>query len=270
MTDFTKTKTHFALALLATLFALHPFLDRFENMGFTYLDYELKFFYVYALIAGLLALSVYSYGVALISERPHGWLERLGNDFYALAVIILPLYGGLYLSSQLAAWLGQSHWAWAAPTVALGLGIAWLVLSQVFALLLRSRLGRQDRTQKIDQLAQQEIASLKRAQDLFDEDHYDLSVIEIWRAIEARLHRVLLGRSLAPRKCTPDALIRAAKRAGILKEPSLRLLQEVEQKWRIAISTEPLPKEAAQSALGAARQVLSTIPLQDLAGSSGA
>jgi HEPN domain-containing protein len=268
MTDFTKTKTHFALALLAALFALHPFLDRFENMGFFYLGYELKAFYVYTLIAGLLALSVYCYGLALISERPHGWLERLGNYFYALAVIVLPLYGGLYVSSRLGDWLGQSQWAWAAPAVALGLGVAWLVLSQVFALLLRSRLGRQDQSQKIDQLAQQEIASLKRAQELFAEDHYDLSVIEIWRAIEARLHRVLLSRSFAPRKHTPDALIRAAKRAGILREPALRLLQEVEQKWRIAISTEPLPKEAAQHALNSARQILATIPLHDLADSS--
>jgi hypothetical protein len=162
MTDFTKTKTHFALALLATLFALHLFLDQFKSLGFFYLGYELKASYVYALIAGLLALSVYCYGLALISERPHGWLERLGNYFYALAVMVLPLYGGLYASSRLADWLGQSHWAWAAPTVAVGLGVAWLVLSQVFALLLRSRLGRQDRTQKIEQLAQQEMASLRR------------------------------------------------------------------------------------------------------------
>jgi hypothetical protein len=80
---------------------------------------------------------------------------------------------------------------------------------------------------------------------------------------------VLLSRSLAPRKCTPDALIRAAKRAGILKESALRLLQDVEQQWRIAISTEPLSKEAAQSALNAARQILATIPLHDLAGLSG-
>src|SRR5262249_11286081 len=102
MTDFTKTKTHFALALLGCLFALHPFLDRFENVGFVYLGYELKLFYVYGLVAALLALAVYCYGVALISERPHSWLERLGNYCYALAVMVVPLCGGLYVSSLLA------------------------------------------------------------------------------------------------------------------------------------------------------------------------
>jgi hypothetical protein len=264
MTDFTKTKTHFALALLGSLFALHPFLDRFEDKAFLYLGYELKVFYAYALIAGFLALAVYCYGLALLSERPHSWLEKLGNYCYALAIMVLPLYGGLYLSSLLADRLGQSHWAWATPAVALGLGAAWLVLSQVLAWLLRKRLGRQDRTARIEQLARTEMESLNRARELFAQDHYDLSVIETWRALEARLRRVLLSRTLSPAKSNPEALIRAAKRAGILGEPALRLLQDVEQQWRIAISTEPLSQEAAQNALDAARQILATIPLYDL------
>jgi HEPN domain-containing protein len=269
MTDFTKTKTHFALALLGTLFALHPFLSGLENMGFLYLGYELKLSLVYALIAGLLALAVYCYGLGLISERPHSWLEKLGNYSYALAVLVLPLFGALYLSSLLADRLNQSHWAWAAPAVALGLGVTWVVLSQLLAWLLRGRLGNQDRTAKIDQLAQQEIASLKHAQELFAEDHYDLSVIETWRAIEARLQRVLLNRGVSLDRLTPDALIRTVKRSGILGESALRMLQEVERRWRIAISTEPLTKQAAQDVLSAAREILATLPLRDLASSSG-
>ncbi len=265
MTEFTKTKTHFALALLGTLFALHPFLNRFEEVGFTYLGVELRMSLVYALMAGFLALAVYGYGLGLISERPHSWLEKLGNYAYALAIMVLPLYGGLYLSSLLADWLGQSHWAWAAPAVALGLGIAWLVLSQLLAWLLRGRLGKQDRTAKIEQLARQEIASLNHAQQLFAEDHYDLSVIETWRAIEARLQRVLLDRGGLPDRITPETLIRAVKRAGILGEPALRMLQEVENRWRIAISTEPSTKEGAEEVLHSARQILATIPLRDLA-----
>jgi HEPN domain-containing protein len=264
MTDFTKTKTHFALALLGSLFALHPFLDRFEDRWIAYLGYEVKVFYAYALIAGFLALAVYCYGLALISERPHSWLEKLGNYSYALAVMVLPLYGGLYLSSLLADSLGQSHWAWAAPAVALGLGAAWLALSQVLAWLLRNRLGRQDRTARVDQLAEREMESLNRARELFGQGHYDLSVIEAWRALEARLRRVLLSHSLSPAKSDPEALIRAAKRAGILGEPALRLLQDVEHQWRIAISTEPLSEAAAQNALDEARQILATIPLHDL------
>ena len=45
----------------------------------------------------------------------------------------------------------------------------------------------------MSQLANHEIESLKRAKELFDNQHYDLSVVESWRALEARLRQVLLG-----------------------------------------------------------------------------
>jgi HEPN domain-containing protein len=269
MTEFTKTKIHFALALLGSLFALHPYLEKFQDAGFTYLGYFLKVSYAYLLLAGLLAFCVYCFGLALVSERPHSWLEKLGNYSYGLAVMVLPFFGGLYLASLLADKLGQSHLQWAAPSVALGLGVAWFVLSQVFALMLRGRLGKQDQQKKIEQLARQEVASLGRASELFAAGHVDLAVIEAWRAVEARLRRALLNRGIAPAKATPDAIVRAARKAGILREPALGLMQTLRKQWDIAISNEPLARDAASSALDAARQILSMIPLPDLAQNTG-
>ena len=259
MTDFTKTKTHFALALLGTLFALHPFLQRFEDTGFVYLGYDLKLPYAYGLLAGLLALAVYCYGLALVSERPHSRLEKLGNYVYGLAIMVAPLYGGLYLSSLLADRLDQSHLAWAAPTVALGLGIGWLVLSQCAAWLLRGRLGNQDRTAKIEQLARLEVISVNYAKELFESEHYDLSVMEAWRAVEARLQRVLLGRGKVLAKADPDTLIQAVKRTGRVSGATLGLLQELRGHLSVATSSAPLSKEAARTALSAARHVLATV-----------
>ena len=57
MTDFTKAKISFALALLGTLFALHPFVEKYADVGFDYEGYNLKIFYAFALTAGLLAFS---------------------------------------------------------------------------------------------------------------------------------------------------------------------------------------------------------------------
>ncbi len=264
MTEFTKTKIHFALALLGTLFALHPYLERYQDYGFKYLDVDLKLSLAYVLIAGFLALCVYCYGLTLVTERPHSWLERLGNYSYGLAVIVLPLYGGLFLASRLADWLGQSQWAWAAPMVAIGLGIAWLVLSQLVVWLLRRRLGSQDLNAKIEQFEKQEMASLARANEFLASEHWDLSVIESWRAVEARLRRVLLARGISTTKVTPDALIYAAKRRAIIREPALGLLQELKHQWDIAISTEPVTKEAAVAAQSACGHILSTISLPDL------
>jgi HEPN domain-containing protein len=261
MNEFTKTKMHFTLALLGALFALHPFLEQFENHGFEYLGYFLKVSYAYVLFAGLLALCVYFYGMTLVSERPHSWLERLGNYCYGLALMSLPFYGGLYLAALLADYLGQSHLAWAAPGAGLGLGVGWFVLSQLVAWFLRGRLAAQDRSAKVGQFAQQEVKALGDAQELFDNDHYDLSVMEAYRAVEARLRRVLLGRGKMPPAGDPQALLAAAKRAGILREPVLTLLDELTRHWRVATGSEPLTREGAVAALAAARNVLSMIPV---------
>ncbi len=257
MNEYTKTKMHFTLALLAAMFALHPFLKEFEDSGFWYLGYFLKLSYAYVVVAGLLALCVYFYGVTLVSERPHWWLERLGNYCYALAILSVPFFGGLYLASLLAERLGQSHVAWVAPV----LGLAWFALSQVLAWILRGRLADQDRSAKVEQFTRQEVKALADARELFANDHYDLAVMEAFRAVDARLRRALLSLGTALPDGSPAALVAAAKRAGLLRAPALTLLDDLTRHWRVAIGTEPLTREAAASALDATRQVLSMIPL---------
>jgi HEPN domain-containing protein len=261
MTEFLKTKMHFALALLGTLFALHPVVERIQDIGFQYLGVELKVYHAYALIAGLLAFTVYCYALTLLSERSHSWVERLGNYAYALAVMVLPLYGGLYATNELARHLElPQHLALAVPA---GLGIGWLLLSQLLALVFRKRLGDQDQRAKVDQLAEQEIASLNRARELFESDHYDLSVIEAWKAIEARLRRVLLQKGITKRLETPQDMIALATKKGLLTRSAQELLQELRTQWNIAVSVEPLTREAADKALTCARNILATIAVDE-------
>lgn len=261
MTEFAKLKISYALALLGTLFALHPFLDRFADWGFPYLGYDLKIQYAYALTAGLLSLCVYLYAVALLSDRPHSWCERSGNSTYALAVLVLPFYGGLFLSAKLADRVAVSHVAWAAPSVALGLGLGWVALSQVVAWRIRHQLGERDRVSRLNRLARQEFDSLNQARDLFDGGHYDLSVIEAWRALEARLRQALLSRGFEPRSDESQAVVDAAIRRGILHEPALGVVRELKRHRTIALSTEPLSREAAVSSLSAVRHILSITPV---------
>lgn len=262
LTEFTKTKISFMLALLGMLFALHPVLDPFLGEGFDYLGVNLKVFYAYALTAGLLSLGVYFYGVALMTERPHSWLERMGNTSYALAIIVPPLFGGLYFANVLAHTLDQSHLAWAAPTVALVLGIIWLALSQLAAWLFRRRLGEQDRQAKIEQLTRQEVAALQRAQELFTGNHYDLAVIEAAKALDARLRRVLLIRKMYVRdREILEDLVRRASRKGVLLASGVEMFKGFEQSWRVAMSSNPLSREEAMRALAEMRQLLAMIPL---------
>lgn len=261
MTEFAKMKISFALALLGTLFALHPFIDRFADRGFLYLGYDLKVFYAYSLIAGLLSFCVYCYAVALMTERPHSRLERVGNYAYALAVMILPIYLGLFLASVLAGEFRYSHIQWAGPAVAAGFGGGWFVLSQLVAWRLRSRLGEQDRLAKMEQLARREGDSLNQARELFRSRHYDLSVVEAWRAIEARLGQVLLSRRIVAHSDRPHALFELAVRKGVLREPALSVLEDLRRHWNVAVGTDPLTRDAASEALSAARHILATVPV---------
>jgi hypothetical protein len=260
MTEFTKLKISYALALLGTLFALHPFLDRFSDRGFLYLGYDLKIFYAYSLTAGLLSLCVYLYAVTLLNDHPHSWCERTGDAIYGLAIMVLPIYAGLFLSATLAERVAVSHVAWAAPAVAVGLGSGWVALSQVVAWRIRRRLGERDRASKMEQLAKQEAVSLDQARSLFEVEHFDLCVVEAWRALEARLRQALLSRRVTARADDHQGVIRLATRKGILKEPALGLVEELKRHWSVAVSTEPLSREAAAESLGAVRYILSVLP----------
>src|SRR5206468_3556580 len=153
----------------------------------------------------LFALTVWCYSVAFMSEKPSSWVERLGNTLYALAVMVLPLAGVIYLASFLAHQLGQEHLYWAVPAAA-------LVLALLAVVYLRKRLSDQDKSAKAAQLANQEILSLNRAGELFDNAHYDLAVIEGWKALCARLARVLELHGYTPDTNDPQGMIDKARR----------------------------------------------------------
>jgi hypothetical protein len=216
-------------------------------------------------MAGLLSVCVYIYAMTLMGDRPHSRLEKTGNYAYALALLVVPIYAALYLSALLAEQVALSHLAWAAPAVSAGLGVGWLTLSQLIAWRIRGRLGERDRIAKIEQLARQEVESLQQSCDLFASDHYDLSVIEAWRALEARLRQALLSRRIVVHVETPQAVLHAAVRAGILREPSLSLVEELKRNWLVALSTEPLTRDAATAALSIVRHLLAITPVKEWA-----
>jgi HEPN domain-containing protein len=258
--DFKKHKIAFALALLGTLFTLHHVV---ENPAYqqasaftTYLGYEVNIMHGYLLLAGLLALTVYFYAIGFTTEHASAWVEKLGNLVYALAIMVVPVYGILYLSSFLAETLGDLHLYWIVPLVA---GTFGLLLGGAFLI----RLGQRDRSAKQAHWNDLEISSLYRARALFEGGHYDLSVMETWKAIDARLHRILAARRITPPANNPAAMIKKAIRAGIIQEPVRAKLAELRQHWTVAMSHQPLTQEDAESALNNARDVLAMIPLGD-------
>lgn len=263
MSDFTKNKIQFALALLGTLFALTPFFTYLNDKGiqtdFDYLGVTLQLYYAYGLAAGLLAFSVYCYATALVTAQPVTMMERIGNLSYAAAILVLPLYGCLFLTHWVADAAKVTHLHLVLP-IAGGILVAlWLIL----AYLLRRGLSAQDRVAKIKQLREQEAMSLQRSREMFQAHHYDLAVIEAWRGVEARLRRVLLRRKITSHWDDPHKMIEEAHRQGIVGDEALQQVQHLRHQWNVAISTDPLTQEAAESALAAARKIIATVADED-------
>jgi hypothetical protein len=261
MSDFIKTKLQAALALLGMLFALRPFLNDIQNVSFVVLNVKVSLLETLAGMAGLLAVSVHCFALDMLRARPFSFVERVGNLAFGLAILTLPTFGMCYglteLGQLLANRFGLPQLEWAAPAVAAGLIGVWLVL----ALLIRLKLGRQDRTHQFNALTDTESAALKRAQEMFDQGHFDLSVIEVWRALEARLRRALLLRHVHGPFDDWNKLRDAAHGAGLLSKVPLTALDELRRHWQTAVGVEPLPREDATQALATARNVLATIPL---------
>jgi HEPN domain-containing protein len=262
MSDFARNKIGFALALLGTLFALKPYIDREDQLPpqliFDYLGVHFSPLYAFGLAAALLSLSVYCYAMILVSERTSGWLGWVGNLAYAIAVMVLPLYGGFVVAHLLADYLKQPHLHWVAPTVAVLFGLLWLGLAWGVG----ERLTSKDRLTSITQLRDQELVYLQRAREMFDGKHYDLAVIEAWRALESRLQSILLARGIATGKRSPLQLIELAYRKGLINDQGMQMIQELRRQWNIAIGVVPLTREAAESALAAARNLLASIALE--------
>jgi len=268
MSEFMKNKVNFALALLGTLFVLFQFKDSVTQLSsVTDFDYTypsggwyvpVRLVYAFGIAGALLALSVYFYAMAITTERSSGRLERAGNFAYALAIMVLPLYALLILSHLAAVQFGFDHLHYSAPAVLIGVLVLWVGLS----VLLRWRLSRQDRRAQIRQLAHLEVDHVRKARDMYQHHHYDMAVIEAWKALEARLHRLLLHRGYI-RHMTPAKMIDIARKTGVLNPDLQQSVQHLRQQWNVAIGTTPLTKEAAETALAASRKLMSALPVED-------
>jgi hypothetical protein len=260
MNDFKNHKMHFTLALLAVLFALHPFFSYFDKVSFPYMGVDLPLSWAFIAAGVLLALAVYCYATDMVSESSASLSQRLGNYFYAIAVMVLPCYGGLYLSTLLEDFLVQTRWveqhAGSTPYITIGLLVAWLVVWQLSALAIRRYLTRRDWTNKIDHLTDREMDTLKRARDMMDACHYDLAIIQSYKAVLLRLEMACLKRGYPAGNPLANA-----RKAGIISGANEGLLKVIVANNDVATSTTPVKPEAARETADATQRLLATIPV---------
>ena len=127
---------------------------------------------------------------------------------------------------------------------------------------IRWRLGEQDWASLIAHLARQEVNLARQGEGTVRRGHFDLSVGEAWRALEAGFPQVLISRRIEPRSGGPDAVIYAATRKGSCGSPR-RGRRGTEAALDGGRQHRPLSREATVESLSTVRHVLSVIPVKE-------
>jgi len=261
MTEFTKAKIAFALALLAALFTVSPILKDIGTTGYLFLGIIVQVRYAYYVLAGLLAIAVYCYGVELISENVPPDAERAGNVAYALALLVPPLYVALFVVAQLgriAVWISESPIAPSIVQVLLG-AVAGFLLGAITSRFAKT-LAEKDKSSAVEQLSKREVSLISRAGEMYTLGHYDLAVLESFRVIETSIRKALRSKDISFGGRTHIQMLKAAEKAGIIDPELLGYIHKIRRvRHRAAYEAEPISQEAAEDALALARKVVASL-----------
>ena len=256
MSDFAKEKVAFAVALLAVLFTITPVVDSVGEAGLNLFAITLRIRHVYYFLSILLALSVYSYAIQFVTERRLRLARVAGDIFYAMAIVAPALYVALFLVVPLANRVGaflRSPEAAKATEVVLSMVAGSLSTLGIF--LARRALTTKEEQSTAAQLERQEILFLREAEELFQGGHYDMAVIESFKAVETAASRIASGqRPVAPRHWTDFA------KNALRSEDLIAAFERLKRVRNLAAhGTEPTTKNAAREALAIADKIVASL-----------
>jgi len=257
MTEFVKMKITFSLALLAALFALNPILEAVGSMGYDFLGVKIEIRFAYYLLASLLGLTVYLFGVEFITERHMGSVKKIANISYGLAILVIPLYFAFFLVVKITQLIGPVMRSPLAPLILdivfAVVGVFWV--SRI-ANVLAKKLAKKDIESEVDELSNQETVLLSRGTDLYKNGHYDLTVVESFKVIELSIRKKLISEAIPFRPTIADMLLKTEKHALISQEIRGQIDEIRMVRNKTAHTFESVSKNTAKQALSIARKVL--------------
>ena len=252
VSDFTKQKIAFAVALLAVIFTLTPLLNSVGDTGFVLFGVAFKIRHLFYFIAAALGLSTYVYGIQFLTQRRLQLVNWAADVLYALAFGAPLVYAFLFLGVRLAAVVASIL---NSPGVITGVTLVTSLFSvyvgYLFALRTRGRLAQLERESTERRLQEQEIVQLSRAEALHKAGHYDLAVVEGFRAVEAAARRQGLISVRPPFQWIEDLKRRLPESV----RPGVDLLRQTRNVAVHAI--ENVSEKQAREALAAASSILS-------------
>ncbi len=225
MTDFTRLKMGFSVALLAALFMIRPLLDQVAENYFVFLGYKVYLQYLYYLFAGCLSLSAYFFALELLSGKSAApFAQRAGNTTYALAILMPPAFTMVYIIALIGNTLGNPRSAFIVDVV---LTVVLLFIVMAVMLSLRRAISDRDRSFSISKLGDEETANLAKASGLLEAGLYDLVVIQAFQTLETSLRRLLLARGVYPRRNSVKDLVITAQGQNLVSDEVSRCIHDV-------------------------------------------
>lgn len=192
MTQFTKDKITFAIALIAVLFALQPFITNFQNQELLTFGLKITVEGLYVTMSLLLFAAIYFYALEFIRETPLGFGVTFGNYLYVLA-LVLPIVAVFAVAAKYCL-LGLNLWNQTATNVlVVGLAAGGGIGSVALAI----GMSVKDIKSRVDQLDRRELEGLKRGVEAMASGLFGVAVIEIFEAATSSLRKLATSYGMA-------------------------------------------------------------------------
>lgn len=261
MTEISKIKIGFALALLAALFTLSPMANETE-LFFTMFSMEIKIRILYWIFVLLLAFSVYFYALALINEeKVHDISQKLGNYIYVMALLFPLLVLSIYIISTISTFLiGLSNSKLTGQILQLVLYTILGAYASILVQKIATKFRRVEDKQISERSKKVEIQLLEKAKKLSQTEMYDLSVIELWKALEMSFERTFSLMALPYDRKNLSKMIDLIKQYKLLPSTLLSELHSIRNiRNKAAHTSDIVSKVEIQNAIKITEKILATI-----------
>lgn len=262
MSEFDKIKIGFALALLGVLFTLNPTITFHGDISYSLFGLPISLKLGFLVFALLLGSSVYFYAIALIGENTAlQFARKTGHVTYASALLVPPLYLLLFIVSIIADYiLVLLNSALASTILESMLAAVVVVLVNAVVIRLFKVFTKKERADKAQKYTEQEDATLTRAKQLFDQNYFDISVTESWKAIEISLKKAFMNQDITIKRGNAYKILQDATQKEMITKKQAEDLSFIRKLRNDAVHTDlEISEEDARQALNIADKTVASL-----------
>jgi hypothetical protein len=218
MDDFIKTKNWVAIALLATLFIMNPVASKYGEICCHLFGLSVKLIYSYYATVAFLGAAVYFYSLQFFTSKRFRLQQTIGNVCYAISFSVSFTYISMFILSY---FVKATETREGMRSLEISFSVLIGAFVTVLAFVIARAIINRDKIAIGEQYEKEEHAFIQRAHLLFHDKYYDLSAIEIFKALETAFRKALLRCNVsAERLSTIDLIDKARKMELITSEES--------------------------------------------------